>query len=151
MTDKKEYGRIKLVIRDICMMPDVAGVVKWLTRRIVAPLCVGSSPTTRPIFFYHFWGYSQVVRQRTLTPLRGSSILPAPASIRLRCAAVFLLPFPDIKNSYAAILFSLCPEGKYAGKWRISGVFHRRGAWALRRAASRFLFGASLYRSNPLK
>ena len=30
----------------------VAGVVKRLTRRIVAPLCVGSSPTTRPIFFY---------------------------------------------------------------------------------------------------
>lgn len=29
----------------------MAGVVKWLTRRIVAPLRVGSSPTTRPIFF----------------------------------------------------------------------------------------------------
>ena len=29
----------------------MAGVVKRLTRRIVAPLCVGSSPTTRPIFF----------------------------------------------------------------------------------------------------
>ncbi len=29
----------------------MAGVVKWLTRRIVAPLLVGSSPTTRPIFF----------------------------------------------------------------------------------------------------
>ena len=34
------------------MTPYVAGVVKRLTRRIVAPLCVGSSPTTRPIFFY---------------------------------------------------------------------------------------------------
>ncbi len=32
-------------------MTDAAGVVKWLTRRIVAPLCVGSTPTTRPIFF----------------------------------------------------------------------------------------------------
>lgn len=30
---------------------NMAGVVKWLTRRIVAPLRVGSSPTTRPIFF----------------------------------------------------------------------------------------------------
>ena len=30
----------------------VAGVVKRLTRRFVAPLRVGSSPTTRPIFFY---------------------------------------------------------------------------------------------------
>ena len=29
----------------------VVGMVKWLTRRIVAPLRVGSSPTTRPIFF----------------------------------------------------------------------------------------------------
>lgn len=32
----------------------VAGVVKRLTRRIVAPLCVGSSPTTRPIFLPNF-------------------------------------------------------------------------------------------------
>jgi hypothetical protein len=30
----------------------VAGVVKWLTRRIVAPLRVGSNPTTRPIFLF---------------------------------------------------------------------------------------------------
>ena len=30
---------------------NMAGMVKWLTRRIVAPLRVGSSPTTRPIFF----------------------------------------------------------------------------------------------------
>ena len=37
----------------MAVMPydNVAGVVKRLTRRIVAPLCVGSSPTTRPIFF----------------------------------------------------------------------------------------------------
>ncbi len=28
---------------------DVVGMVKWLTRRIVAPLCVGSTPTTHPI------------------------------------------------------------------------------------------------------
>lgn len=26
----------------------MAGMVKWLTRRIVAPLCVGSTPTTHP-------------------------------------------------------------------------------------------------------
>lgn len=45
----------------------MAGMVKWLTRRIVAPLCVGSIPTTRPIFNF-IWGYSQAVRQRTLTP-----------------------------------------------------------------------------------
>ena len=27
----------------------MAAVVKWLTRRIVAPICVGSIPTSRPI------------------------------------------------------------------------------------------------------
>ena len=28
----------------------MAGIVKWLRPRIVVPLCVGSNPTTRPIF-----------------------------------------------------------------------------------------------------
>ena len=30
----------------------VVGMVKWLTRRIVAPLLVGSIPTTHPIYLH---------------------------------------------------------------------------------------------------
>lgn len=29
---------------------NMVAVVKWLTRRIVAPVCVGSSPISHPIF-----------------------------------------------------------------------------------------------------
>ncbi len=41
----------------------MAIVAKWLTHRIVAPARVGSIPTYRLLL-----GYSQVVRQGTLTP-----------------------------------------------------------------------------------
>ena len=41
----------------------MAVVAKWLTHRIVAPARVGSIPTYRPLL-----GYSQAVRQGTLTP-----------------------------------------------------------------------------------
>ncbi len=43
----------------------MAGVVKWLTHQIVALACVGSIPITR---LFIFLGYSQAVRQGTLTP-----------------------------------------------------------------------------------
>ena len=43
----------------------MAGVVKWLTHQIVALACVGSIPITR---LFLILGYSQVVRQGTLTP-----------------------------------------------------------------------------------
>ena len=52
LTDISFYGTINNVIwRNACDGKNMAGVVKGLTRRIVAPLRVGSSPTTRPIFF----------------------------------------------------------------------------------------------------
>ena len=44
----------------------MAGVVKWLTHQIVALACVGSIPITR--LFIILLGYSQAVRQGTLTP-----------------------------------------------------------------------------------
>ena len=43
----------------------MAGVVKWLTHQIVALACVGSIPITR---LFILLGYSQAVRQGTLTP-----------------------------------------------------------------------------------
>ncbi len=43
----------------------MAVVAKWLTHQIVALALVGSIPINRPILSL---GYSQAVRQRTLTP-----------------------------------------------------------------------------------
>ena len=53
----------------------VVGMVKRLTRRIVAPLCMGSIPITHPTT----QGCSQAVRHRTLTPTCDGSIPSTPA------------------------------------------------------------------------
>ena len=48
--------------------------LSWLERQIVALEVVGSTPTIHPIF----WRHSQVVRQRTATPLSSVQIRLSP-------------------------------------------------------------------------
>lgn len=56
----------------------MVAVVKWLTRRIVAPVLEGSIPSSHPIKLIHR-GVAKSVRQRTLTPSCVGSSPAAPA------------------------------------------------------------------------
>ena len=55
----------------------MAVLVKWLTHWFVDPAYVGSIPTYRPLL-----GYSQVVRQRTLTPSCAGSNPATPIAVK---------------------------------------------------------------------
>ncbi len=59
----------------------MAVLVKWLTHRFVAPAHVGSTPTYRPSL-----GYSQAVRQWTLTPSCAGSNPANPIAPQLNMA-----------------------------------------------------------------
>ena len=54
----------------------MVAVVKWLTRRIVAPLPEGSNPFSHPNLY---WGVAKLVRHGTLTPACVGSSPAAPA------------------------------------------------------------------------
>ena len=66
LTDISFYGTINNVIwRNACDGKNMAGVVKWLTRRIVAPLLEGSIPSSHPIIIrFLSLGRSQVGKAR---------------------------------------------------------------------------------------
>ena len=119
LTDISFYGTINNVIwRNACDGKNMAGVVKWLTRRIVAPLRVGSSPTTRPIFFLleirycrTSWGHRQAVRQRTLTPL---------SVVRL------YLPLPGNRNEPEDLFAKKISSGSFFYAFHIEGFLYKK-------------------------
>ena len=62
----------------------MVGVGKWLSHRVVAPICVGSNPTIHPISL----GYRQAVRQRILIPSCAGSN-PATLANLILCPAKY--------------------------------------------------------------